>query len=197
MSPSSFKINMRRYIPEAERRAILAAHGHRGAQDRWDGIDSLAPEQQAAVERCIALASVSPLPGRVGRIGGELWGIRFNEHVRGGTAYAFAELDVAPAGIVHWGFNGGLFGYCLARGDMPRGSRAQAECGSAPHTAVAVTLPKPSKITVEQSGDGTWELTVRFSRRLWATDQAWPSKQEARAAAEALVRALANAGAHK
>ncbi len=170
---------MRRYIPEAERREILRAHGHSGWNDRWDGIDSLTPEQQAAVKRCIALASLSPQPGRVSSLWGAEWGIQLNEKTRGGTAYAFAEFDIAPAGIINWGFNGGLFGYCLARGDVPMPSGV----------SVAPSQATP-KITVEQSGGGTWELTVRFSKRLWATDVAWPSKQEARAAAEALVYAL-------
>ena len=175
---------MRRYIPEAERREILRVHGHSGWNDRWDGIDSLTPEQRAAVEYCIALASLSPQPGRVSSLWGAEWGVQFNNSVRGGTAYAFAEFDVAPAGIVNWGFNGGLFGYCLARGDMPLGA-----------IKLSASPPKATKIAVEQSGDGKWELTVRFSSRLWASDVAWLTAQEARAAAEALVRALAVRGA--
>ncbi len=57
----------------------------------------LTPTQAAAVERCIAKARIEP-----------------GQHDDGG-AYAYAVGDT-----IHWGFNGGPNGFCIARGVVPR-----------------------------------------------------------------------------
>jgi hypothetical protein len=57
----------------------------------------LSPRQAAAVERCIAKARKEQ-----------------GQHDDGG-AYAYAVGTV-----IHWGFNGGPKGFCIARGVVPR-----------------------------------------------------------------------------